>query len=264
VLTGTRGEAHAQGSPPRAQPAAVQGPQPGPVQAGEPAPPVGPTRELAAQPAPKKKHAMNSYAFGLQIGVGKVTAGDVTNPTYTPALVDLANQLTPAQMAQAGLIGTGCSPLDERCRTGSRFGVQLSLPIQLGGAGVGFRIEPTFNFAASAKSYGVYVGPTFSYRVLDPLYLGFGLGLKAAWVDDDAWKYGGDFQGRIPLTATFYVVDDVALVLEFAYGGGVSVFANESRVVSNPFTGLRLSSKTPEATFGLGRAWDVTVGVRFP
>jgi hypothetical protein len=213
---------------------------------------------------PKPKKAMNNYAFGLQIGLGKVRSGDVTNPTYTPALVDLANQLTPAQMEQAGLIGPGCSPLAERCHTGSRFGVQLSLPIQLGGDGVGFRVEPMFNFSSATKSYGLYAGPTFSYRVLDPLYLAFGLGLKGAWVDDVAWKYGGDIHGRIPLTVTYYVIQDVAMVLEFAWGGGVSVFANESRRVTNPFSGVPLSSKTPESTFGIGRAWDVTIGVRFP
>ena len=255
-----RAEAHAQSSPPPAQPAYSA-----PVsEQAEVAASTGPTLENATTEPVRKKKRMNSYAFGLSLGVGKVSAGDVTNPTYTPALVDLASQLTTAQMEQAGLIGTGCSPLDERCRTSSRFGVQLSLPVQLGGAGVGFRIEPMFNFSSSARSYGVYVGPTFSYRVIDPLYLGFGLGLKAAWVDADAWKYGGDFQGRIPLTVTYYVVQDVAMVLEFAYGGGVSVFANESRVVSNPLTGLRLSSKTPEATFGIGRSWDLSVGVRFP
>ncbi|MET0340971.1 MAG: hypothetical protein ABW252_08210 [Polyangiales bacterium] len=233
--------------------------------ASEPAASAGPTVERAREECvPKRDVKMNDYAFGVQLGIGHIASGDVANPTYTPALQDLANQLTEAQMEQAGLKGTGCSPLDQRCNTGARTGVQLSIPIQLGGAGVGFRVEPMFNFGKSAKSYGLYLGPTFNYRVTQPLYLGFGLGLKAAWVDADGWKYGGDFQGRIPVTGTLYVTDDVALVLEFAYGGGVSVFANDPRTVRNPLTGAVIDSKTPEATFGLGRAWDLTIGVRFP
>ena len=203
---------------------------------------------------------MNDYAFGLKVGFAQVGSGTVDNPTY----VQGAANLTPAQLAQYGLVGTGgCLPTDRRCHTPARRGLNLALPIQLGGAGVGFRLEPYMTLSSSAKAYGVYTGPTFVIHLARPLYLGFGLGFKAAWVRADPWKYAGDLFGSIPIEATYYVADDFAFVLDFSFGAGASAYVGELKDVINPLTGARIARKS-DVTFGLSRIWDLGLGVRFP
>lgn len=211
-------------------------------------------------PQPKKRAPMNGYAFGVTLGIAHVGSGDMRNPTYVAG----AETLSQAQLQQAGLIGQGgCDPIDKRCRTQSRTGLQLSVPIQLGGSGVGFRVEPFFTFASSAKAYGLYMGPTFEFQVARaPVYLGFGFGLKAAWVKADDWKYAADLYGRIPAHATYYMTDDVALVLEFAFGAGASGYGTGPRKVTLPGTTRTLQKS--DFTFGFGRTWDISIGVRFP
>lgn len=210
------------------------------------------------QPKSKKK-PMNSYAFGLQIGTAYVTTGDVRNPTY----VSTATMLPQSQLEMAGLIGEGCSIVDKRCTTESRRGVRLAFPLQIGGSIIGFRLEPYMTLATAAKAYGVYMGPTFEFRAADPLYLGFGFGLQVAWVKDDSWKYAADIYGRIPLRVTYYVIDQLALVLEFGFGAGASGYVSELRDVINPATGRRIARRT-DMTFGFGRTWDLSIGIRFP
>lgn len=207
-----------------------------------------------------KRGPMNGYAFGFKVGIAQVGAGDVDNPTY----VQGAATLTPAQQAKYGLLGTaGCTPLDRRCHTETRRGVNLSFPVQLGGPGLGIRIEPYMTLAAAAQAYGVYLGPTFEFHVVTQLYLGVGFGLKAAWVKVDPWKYAGDLYGRIPVSITWYAVDDLALVLEAGFGGGASAYFGEVKDIVNPTTGAKLARKA-DVTFGFGRTWDLSVGVRFP
>ena len=204
---------------------------------------------------------MNSYSFGVMLGMAKIGAGKVNNPYYTPELVQAASVLTATQRAQ--LEGRGCSPLEKTCRTRSRFGFQLSLPIQLGGEGVSFRLEPTFGFADGAQSYGLYFGPAFNFHVYQNLYLGFGLGVKGGWLKADDWRYAGDVFGRIPLTATYYLIDDLALVIDFGFGIGVSGYYTD-RVVRDPRTNRPIAKKAPDATFGVAGTWDLSFGLRFP
>lgn len=202
---------------------------------------------------------MNGYAFGLQVGIAHVGTGDVRNPTY----VQTSAMLPSSQLEAAGLIGEGCTILDRRCRTEARRGVHLTFPIQVGGPIVGFRLEPYLTLARAAKAYGLYMGPTFDFQVLRPLYLGFGFGLKAAWVKDDDWKYAADIYGRVPMRITYYVLDGLAMVLEFGIGMGASGYVSELRDVVDPRTGRRLARRT-DMTFGFGRTWDLTLGFRFP
>lgn len=202
---------------------------------------------------------MDEYAFGLQVGMAHVGTGNVKNPTY----ITNVQMLTPAQRAAFGLDGEGCTPLDRNCRTAARRGVHLSLPIQLGGSVLGFRVEPYMTLSTAAKAFGVYTGPTFEFRVADPLYLGVGFGLKAAWVLDQDWKYAADFYGRIPARITYYPHPQIGLVAEFGFGGGVSGYVSETRDVINPATGVRIARRS-DVTFGFGRTWDFSFGVRFP
>jgi hypothetical protein len=128
---------------------------------------------------------------------------------------------------------------------------------------VGFRIEPFIGISEAANAYGVYMGPTFEFHVAKPLYLGFGFGLKAAYVVPDDWRYAIDFHGRIPVDVTLYATENLAFVLEGAFGAGASAFVDAPRSITNPATGRRLA-RTPNVTFGVARTWDLSVGVRFP
>jgi len=202
---------------------------------------------------------MNGYAFGVSVGVAHVGTGDVANPTY----ISNASSLNQEQLRAAGLVGTaGCDIVDKRCRTEARRGVHLSFPIQLGGEGVGFRLEPYLTFAPSATAYGVYTGPTFEFQVAEPLYLGFGFGLKAAWVKADDWQYAADLYGRIPVRVTLYPVDDFAIVIEGAFGAGASGYISEPTNITLP-DGTVIARKQ-NVQFGFGRTWDLSIGVRFP
>jgi hypothetical protein len=223
--------------------------------------------EQCAPSPPKKREPMNGWAIGFAVGFTQVNAGVVKNPAYSAALADLAQEasVTEADLVDAGLREGTCTPLDRRCRTEGRTGFQLSVPIQLGGSGVGFRFEPFLTLADTAQAYGAYLGPTFEFRVADPLYLGFGFGLKAAWINPKSdWRYAFDLHGRIPAHITWYVLDDLALVLEFAFGAGASAFGNRPHALKNPLTGRKLANPVPPVTFGLGRAFDVSIGIRFP
>jgi hypothetical protein len=213
-------------------------------------------------PPPKRREPMNAFAFGLKVGFAQVGAGDVANPTYVAQVA----ALPPEQLARYGLDGSGCDIIDKRCRTRSRAGFHLAIPLQIGGSGVGFRVEPFLTLADNAKAYGVYAGPTFEFRVAPPLYLGFGLGVKAAYVKLDPWKYAGDVYGRIPLSATWYVVDDFALVFELGFGAGASAYYRERLGIMIPATSTTLARTVnkKDVAFGFARTWDLSVGVRFP
>jgi hypothetical protein len=212
----------------------------------------------SAAPA-KKKAPKNSYSFGLQLGMAQVGTGSVRNPTY----ISSAMTLPVKQLEDANLLGEGCTILDKRCRTESRRGFHLGFPIQVGGSIVGFRFEPYMTLAAAAKAYGIYMGPTFEYHAAHPLYLGLGFGLKVAWVKDKDWKYAADIYGRIPLRVTYYLVQNFGLVFEFGFGAGASGYVSALRDVLNPMTGKTIARRT-DMTFGFGRTWDFSFGVRFP
>jgi hypothetical protein len=151
-------------------------------------------------------------------------------------------------------------------KVASRAGFQLDMPINMGGDGFGWVIDPYLNFssvdvatgAATTKSYGIttfgaYTGPTINFHVIDPLYVGFGFGPKIGYAVSDAFDYGADIMGRVPLTATYYLKDDVGLIGELGMGYGVTGTA----------TVVALGGE-PELNFGSVMTWDVAVGARWP
>lgn len=217
----------------------------------------------AAEPAPapaKKKQPMDVFAIGLKFGTAHVRSGTIENPTY----ISGADQLSEAQLEQYGLVSSrGCDPIDRRCHTAARRGYYLAIPIQLGGTGVGFRVEPTVSWGDAFSAFGAYAGPTFEFHVADPFYLGFGFGLKAAYVLPDHWEYAVDVYGRIPVWATLYLTDGLALVGEFAFGAGSSGYVSQLRNVRNPVDNSVIGNRR-DITFGFGRTWDVSIGLRFP
>jgi hypothetical protein len=153
--------------------------------------------------------------------------------------------------------------IEERCTTEGRFGLYVAIALSLGGDGFGWDIEPYFQSSDNANAYGIYTGPKFDIHVLDPVYIGFGFGLKGARIASDSWDYGADLYGRIPLRGTFYLAPNIALVAEFAFGAGASGYASKATTITHPATQASIRT-SPSLTFGVGRTWDASLGIRFP
>jgi len=165
-------------------------------------------------------------------------------------------------------------------RVDARRGLHLALPIELGGNGFGWSFEPYLSKAsvtrtvtdvsgqpsgeeeANLMAYGMYTGPAVHIHVMQPLYLGVGVGIKGAYVSSNDFRYGFDAYGRVPLSATYYVLNDLALVAEVGVGYGVSAYVNKPVPVVN--VQGRTVDVESDAQFGKSFAWDCSIGVRLP
>jgi hypothetical protein len=123
--------------------------------------------------------------------------------------------------------------------------------------------RPNGSVDNNTAAYGVYTGPTVNLHVVRSLYLGFGAGLKAAYVSSDGFSYGVDAYARVPVSATYYVANQVALVAEMGLGYGVSAYVSEPRTVVDPVT-KRPVKVDSNALYGKSLTWDCTIGVRLP
>jgi hypothetical protein len=166
-------------------------------------------------------------------------------------------------------------------RTGRRMGVHLGIPIQLGGEGASFTFEPylsrstmahdlkdtagvvTGSEDANLSAYGVYIGPTFNIHVARPAYVGFGFGIKGAYVHNPAFDYAYDLYARVPIHGTYYVSRLLAVVAEVGFGYGASVFVDKPTVVVDPVSRTARNVKD-DPQFGLAFSCDATLGVRIP
>jgi hypothetical protein len=166
-------------------------------------------------------------------------------------------------------------------RIESRRGVYLAVPLQVGGEGFGWTFEPYYSRASvgtttldasgrpngsvdsDLSAYGLYTGPSVNIHVLRTLYLGIGAGLKAAYVSSKGFNYGVDTYGRVPVSATYYVSNQVALVAELGLGYGISAYVSDKRTVVDPVT-KRSSKVDSNALYGKSLTWDCTIGVRLP
>lgn len=195
-------------------------------------------------------HPMGKAGLGLKVGTAGITAGKLT---------------------VAGQEG----------RTQPRLGVQVSLPILLGGDGFGWNFEPYFmsssishdvksefgnvvgSESVALKALGMYTGPTFTFQVTAPLYIGFGLGVKADYVFNKDFDYAADLFGRIPVHATYYLSRTIALTAEAGFGYGASVFADKPTMTVNPTT-RAVTNVKDDPLYGLAYTWDASIGVRLP
>ncbi|HEY6877980.1 MAG TPA: hypothetical protein VI299_08165 [Polyangiales bacterium] len=165
-------------------------------------------------------------------------------------------------------------------RIDARRGLHVSVPVDVGGDGFGWRFEPYMSFAsvgltssaasgvapsgqANLTSYGMYTGPSIQIHAIQPLYLGVGAGIKAAYVHSDAFELALDAYVRAPVSATYYVTNTVALVAELGFGYGASVYFNKPVPVVDPVTRV-VTNQKEDPQFGKAFAWDCTVGVRLP
>jgi hypothetical protein len=226
------------------------------AQAQEPAAPAAAEQqEDGAAEAEASKHPMGWIGLGLKVGAAGVGSGkfETANPAYDPSGV----------LSGAG-VSTGfsnCPITSEKCtiESDSRTGFQLTLAITMGGDGFGWDMDPYLNFASKGTAMGMYTGPKFDIHVMDPLYIGFGFGLKAAYVKADGFDYAADLYGRVPLRGTYYLMNDLGLIAELGLGYGASGYVATPR--ANPVTGEMSDTKI---NFGTAMTWDFTVGTRWP
>lgn len=182
----------------------------------------------------RRKKPMGWVGIGLKLGAGGTGASDidVSMPTVGGMAVP----------------GTGVT------KTDSRAGFQLSVPINLGGDGFGWMVEPYLNLDKNIMATGLYTGPTINIHILDPFYLGIGFGVKFAYLSADRLDLGLDVGGRVPITGTYYIHPDIGLIAELGLGYTASGYA---------FKGLP-GQESPELSFGTAFAWDFSVGARWP
>ena len=162
-----------------------------------------------------------------------------------------------------------------------RRGVQVSVPVHLGGSGFGWTLEPFLSRSSvghevtdqngaivdekhvDLTAFGIYTGPAINIHVANPLYLGLGFGVKGAYVSNDGFDYAFDVYGRAPLSATYYVTRQLALVAEFGLGYGASVYADPPRLQLDPIT-KRVRNVSGSPHVGSAFAWDCSFGIRLP
>jgi hypothetical protein len=199
----------------------------------EPAPEPVAAEPVAAEPAaeaaedPDKTDPMGWFGIGLKLGVGSVGESEI----------EIKNDIQTLKI-----------------KTESRTGLKLAVPINLGGDGFGWIFEPYLHLDSDINAMGLYNGPTFNIHIMDPLYVGFGFGLQFASLSGDGLEAGYDIGGRIPITATYYLLNDIGLIGEFGFGYTASGYLLEESIV-NP---------DPEINFGSAFAWDFSVGARWP
>ena len=220
-------------------------------------------------------------------------AGDVPLPGGAMQ-DDTGGELDPTPMSslgigfKLGMAGMGEGTLEYQVKgkpvpgqIGSRRGLYLSVPLHLGGDGFGWMIEPYYGRATvsavtidhagqttatadvNLAAYGIYTGPTVTFQVTQPLYLGIGAGLKAAYVASNFFDYGFDVYGRVPVSATYYLASQVALVAELGLGFGASAYVSQPNETRSPITG-KITKVENDAQVGKALTWDCSVGVRLP
>jgi len=151
----------------------------------------------------------------------------------------------------------------------SRDGLTVSIPINLGGSGFGWLFEPYLGATSQIKSIGLITGPTIVFHLVDPLYLGVGIDLRVGWLLSSGIDMGADLYGRIPITATYYVIPDLGIVAELGIGYGATGIKYKDMPAIDPTTGFPIldsNGQPKKLPFGLGTSYqiDFSLGVRWP
>jgi hypothetical protein len=185
------------------------------------------------------------------------------------------------KVGMAGMSGGRLTVMGQEGRTQGRMGLHVAVPITLGGDGFGWMFEPYYMQSSISHdiknsqgnvvgaenvgltALGMYMGPIFNIHAADPLYIGFGLGLKGAYVMNKGFDYAADLHGRVPVHATFYINRTIAMTAEVGFGYGASAFADKPRVMIDPVS-RSLKNVKDDPLFGLAYSWDATIGVRLP
>jgi hypothetical protein len=181
----------------------------------------------------------------------------------------------------AGMTTGKLTVMGQQGHTDGRMGLHVAVPITLGGDGFGWNFEPYYMKSSIAHdvknssgtvtgsenvgltALGMYTGPIFNIHAMDPLYIGFGLGIKGAYVMNKGFDYAADLYGRVPVHATYYFNRTIAMTAEVGFGYGASAFADKPRVMIDPVS-RSLKNVKDDPLFGLAYTWDATIGLRLP
>lgn len=177
---------------------------------------------------------MGGMLIGLKLGMVMIGEGEFDNPN-------------------AGLPGQPA-----KTTVASRTDFQLTLPLNFGGSGFGFDLQPSISFG-DVTAIGLYFGPAYHLEINPKVYVNFGLGLQTrywlsvgdlpAGVELDK---GADLFARVPVGATYYAAPDLGLFVELGLGYGAQGSAYKVLGTSSDFK------------FGAGYGFDIGVGVRWP
>ena len=143
-------------------------------------------------------------------------------------------------------------------KTPARHSFNLQLDLDFGGEGTGFDIAPYFSYEdVESDDYfdydplmavGLYFG--FAYRFsIGSWYPYLGFGTRIGYMFGDWIDHGAEIYGRIPLGVTYYILEDLGILLELGLGYGI--------------TGLT-GSTTDDFQIGHGFMLDVMTGIRWP
>jgi hypothetical protein len=186
---------------------------------------------------------MGGILIGLKLSMLMVGKGEYDNPAYDPTTAA-------ATGAQAKLSIPG------------RTDFQLTVPLNFGGSGFGFDLQPSLGFG-DATTVGLYLGLAYHLEINPKLYLNFGLGPQVRyWLSQSDLPantdldLGADVHGRIPVGATYYAAPDLGLFAELGLG-----FGAQGAAYSTTVAGV---SGTSDFKFGTGYAFDIGVGIRWP
>lgn len=185
------------------------------------------------------KDPMGWLGIGVKVGLGYVGKSEIGMDAASLGLAPTVNGM------QVNYEHTFVTP--------RRTGVQLSIPINLGGDGFGWVVEPYFHFASYAAR-GLYTGPTINLHLADPLYFGFGFGFKGAILKANELDFGIDLGGRVPFTLHYYLANDLGLIAEVGIG------YTATGLILKPAPGMEAG----DISFGGSFSWDFGVGLRFP
>jgi hypothetical protein len=242
----------------------------------------------------------NAQAQAKQTAVSNQALIEASGQLTKKPAADDADEQTKKPMAWAGIglkVGVGsinaASFKIKGVESGvpARMGVHAALPIHLGGDGASWLFEPYImqsKIAQDVKSFagnvvgsedinltalGMYMGPVFNIHATNKLYVGFGFGLKGAYIMQDAYDLALDAYARVPVHGTYYLNKTLALTAEVGFGYGASAFASKpDKITVNATPGASAQSVQEDVKndlmdnlkFGTAMTWDATIGVRIP
>ncbi|HTM47027.1 MAG TPA: hypothetical protein VL137_18850 [Polyangiaceae bacterium] len=137
----------------------------------------------------------------------------------------------------------------------SRTDYQIVVPLNFGGSGFGFDLQPSIGFG-DVTSFGLYLGPAYHLGIKKNLYVNFGIGPQVRYLSDSTIDMGADIQARIPVGVTYYAQPDLGLFAEIGLGYGATGYKAK----------VPAGTTGPAADFhlGTGTAFDFGIGVRYP
>ncbi|HEX2882021.1 MAG TPA: hypothetical protein VHO25_21025 [Polyangiaceae bacterium] len=191
-----------------------------------------------APPEPKDEEgSMGGILLGLKLSMLMVSAAEIDNPA--------AANVPPGTPAAA-------TP-PAKIETAARTDFQITVPLNFGGSGFGFDLQPSIGFG-DVTAVGLYLGPAYHLEINPKTYINFGLGPQIRYWLESAVDIGADIQVRIPVGVTYYAAPDLGLFAELGLAWGATGFKGKTPP----------SGAAPDFSLGLGTAFDIGVGVRWP